>query len=546
MRKIFSKKNKLCRRIPAIIMAVLFLILPWTMVPAQQAAAADQHVVYISIYGNQSNVEYDGQEHSVSGYSMHFYFPDEEYATIIKPEDLTVEYVGSHSIEIKGTYPSDSAIIDLEWNDFNISGKNYIIHKDSIGYIQLGICPKELIITANDQKYEYNGSIQGEGDTAYNDADIIAEKVAVDGLVSPDTLTSIVLDGQAKTAGEYTNEDGIVPSQAQIGQDGKFNDRYSIKYMPGKLTITEAPLTITAGSDSKDYDGTELTNDSYTNTALVTGDHIESVTVTGSQTDVGRSENVPSYAVIKNENAEDVSNNYAITYVNGDLTVTPAPLMITAGSDSKVYDSTPLTCDSYTNTTLVTGDHIESVKITGSQTDAGKGENVPSNAVIKNENDEYVSNNYDIAYVNGDLTVTPAPLSATVSGSADKKAFTGGAQTYTGTVTATSTDPRFDVSKFRYTGSIKVTGTQAGDYTTVLSADDCVYDDQNYAINWTIGDPIKLTITSSGNKNNAEKEFSSSNGVPKTGDNTPILGYLIILCLGLFAMIGALYYRKKS
>ena len=85
-------------------------------------------------------------------------------------------------------------------------------------------------------------------------------------------------------------------------------------------------ITITADSDTKTYDGTALTKNTYTNTALETGDVIESVTITGSQTNVGTSDNVPSAAVIKNGSNEDVTANYEITYVNGTLTITPYEL----------------------------------------------------------------------------------------------------------------------------------------------------------------------------------------------------------------------------
>ena len=65
------------------------------------------------------------------------------------------------------------------------------------------------------------------------------------------------------------------------------------------FTINKKPVTITADSDTKVYDGTELTKNTYTNTDLADGDAITSVTVAGSQTVVGSSANVPSAAVIK-------------------------------------------------------------------------------------------------------------------------------------------------------------------------------------------------------------------------------------------------------
>ena len=57
--------------------------------------------------------------------------------------------------------------------------------------------------------------------------------------------------------------------------------------------------------------------------ALGEGDKI-TVRVSGSQTDVGRSENAIAEAVVVNAEGEDVTANYIIRYENGELQVTPA------------------------------------------------------------------------------------------------------------------------------------------------------------------------------------------------------------------------------
>ena len=114
-----------------------------------------------------------------------------------------------------------------------------------------------------------------------------------------------------------------------------------------------------------------MTKDAYTNTALAEGDVISSVTLTGSQTNVGSSDNVPSDAVILNKDGEDVTGNYAITYKNNTLTVTPKRIVITGGDAEKVYDGTELTNDDFSSDDLADGDTVTSITVTGGQTDAG-------------------------------------------------------------------------------------------------------------------------------------------------------------------------------
>nr|WP_243148233.1 S-layer homology domain-containing protein [Butyricicoccus sp. BIOML-A1] len=101
-------------------------------------------------------------------------------------------------------------------------------------------------------------------------------------------------------------------------EDGKYtaeSEKFSAEIQP-------KPLTITAKSAEKVYDGEPLVKDGYTAGELVSGDKIIVVKVSGTQTNVGNAENVPSNAKIC-ENGTDKTKNYAISYVNGTLKVTP-------------------------------------------------------------------------------------------------------------------------------------------------------------------------------------------------------------------------------
>ena len=118
----------------------------------------------------------------------------------------------------------------------------------------------------------------------------------------------------------------------------------------GQLVIKQKALTITAASAEKEYDGTPLTDAGYTSTELAEGDAFESVTVTGTITEVGTEDNVPSAAVIVDGN-EDVTGNYDIEYVNGTLTIKQLSeevvVTITEHSGEVTYDSEEHTVTGY-------------------------------------------------------------------------------------------------------------------------------------------------------------------------------------------------------
>ena len=309
---------------------------------------------------------------------------------------------------------------------------------------------REITITAKSASKTYDGSALTEGD------------FTITGLDSGDSHTFFVTMTAASTitnAGTRPNVIATVNGVAVTTGLATVVEDYWVTVEDGTLEVTQKAVTITADGDTKVYDGTALTKNSYTNTDLATGDAIESVTVTGSQTVVGTSNNVPSAAVIKN-GTTDMTANYNITYTNGTLEVTQKALTITAESDTKVYDGTALTKNTYINTALATGDAIESVTVTGSQTVVGSSDNVPSAAVIKNGSGENVTASYDITYANGTLTIDPASVTLTAN---------SGTETYDGTHKTvegfTSSVTGLTFSNVSASGS----GTNTGSYDVTFS-----------------------------------------------------------------------------
>jgi hypothetical protein len=117
----------------------------------------------------------------------------------------------------------------------------------------------------------------------------------------------------------------ITPSAATGGTFTPGN--YTISYVNGALTVTPAPMTVTANNDSKVY-GTTFTpaGTAFTTTGLQNSETVGSVTElspAGTPTTAA----VPGpYAIIPSDatGGTFTPGNYTISYVNGELTVTPA------------------------------------------------------------------------------------------------------------------------------------------------------------------------------------------------------------------------------
>ena len=198
----------------------------------------------------------------------------------------------------------------------------------------------------------------------------------VSNLVAGESLSAGTVASDGFTVGEYTCTDGAFNyMMALTASQNGFNitpDKFN--YTPTfdiTLRITARPLTITALSDTKVYDGTALTASyelsSTADPILGEGDAVQAETV-GSQTCVGTSANtvaegykVMHTSIVDGVTAtEDVTSSYDISTVNGTLTVTP----ITTGFDCPA--SLPITLNEGTADTTLTATQLGTPTLNGS------------------------------------------------------------------------------------------------------------------------------------------------------------------------------------
>jgi hypothetical protein len=145
------------------------------------------------------------------------------------------------------------------------------------------------------------------------------------------TLTSA---GAAATAVVAGSPYPIVPSNAVGARVGN----YTITYVNGGLTVNTKPLTITADSRSKVYGATAtFAGTEFTVAGLVNADSVTSVTLASPGAAATATVAGSPYAIVPSSAVGAGLANYAITYVNGVLTVTPATLTVTAKSASRPF-----------------------------------------------------------------------------------------------------------------------------------------------------------------------------------------------------------------
>ncbi|WP_345106352.1 MBG domain-containing protein [Mucilaginibacter panaciglaebae] len=261
----------------------------------------------------------------------------------------TIGYgTGAQPTDAVGTYLSCVAIA-------NATGGTFLANNYNITYAGADIIvnPAPLIITADDVTKTYGSNLTaGSGSTAFTTV----------GLQNGETVGTVTIGygtGSAATDASGTYIDCVTIAAATGGTFTNHN--YAITYVPGRIKVVPAALTITANDVTKTY-GAVLQggpgSTTFTSTGLQNGESISSVSV-GYGTAGAASAHVGTcrgcVTVAGATGGTFNPFNYSITYAPGNIIVAPAPLTIIADDEIKQYgEPNPILTATYNG--LVNGD----------------------------------------------------------------------------------------------------------------------------------------------------------------------------------------------
>ncbi len=163
-----------------------------------------------------------------------------------------------------------------------------------------------------------NAVVTANSDTSkvYNGVSQSVTGFSVTGLVNGETasvLTGVTAGATGTNAGSYTSTASGTASN------------YNLSFVPGTLDIAKAPLSVTANSASKTYDGVAYSGgNGVVYSGFVNGE--TSSVLNGTLAYAGSSQgasNAGSYAITP---VGLTSSNYTVSYVDGALTISPAAL----------------------------------------------------------------------------------------------------------------------------------------------------------------------------------------------------------------------------
>ncbi len=391
---------------------------------------------------------------------------------------------------------------------------NYSITEE-LGTLSVKPSSMELKVTANSNSWVYDGQLHGDGGytVTYGGASFTVAAGESVTLPTGDKL-SAVISVMVKDVADTAEGNNIISKLTVENAEQYAN----IVKEAGTLAITAKPLSITAGSAEKTYDGKPLTSGSYTATELAEGDMFDSVKLSGSQTNVGESGNVASAAVIKNEKYGDVTANYAITYIDGVLKVNACEdavvVTITERGGDYKYDGGEKKAEGYdvaiAHEVYTEADFEFSGDAVVSGTDAGSYEMLLKPEDFKNINDNFTN----VSFVIVDAKLNIAKREITMSSGSGEKTYDG-KPLMNDEVTVTGDGfVEGEGAVYMVTGSQLDAGESDNVFTYTLSEGTKA---ENYEIKTELGTlrvlPVKTLITITAGS--AEKMYD---GTPLTND----------------------------
>ena len=338
----------------------------------------------------------------------------------------------------------------------------------------LVINKRAVTIKPKDASREYNGKALTPSDFE------VVEGSFVDG----QGIESCTYGGSQTQVG--TSNSSIKSMKAKSGTDLEKN--YEVKRNPGALTVIDRnakyQITVEANSGEFTYDGTE-----HEVTGLKTDKFVEDgieYTVSGLTADLKKADagtysvEVTGTAKVTDPDGNDVTAQFAVDAVPGELKINKRNVTLKAASDEKVYDGKALTNSNVT----VGGDGFAdgegaTYEVVGSQVDAGESANTITSYTLNNGTKE---SNYEIKTYPGVLKVTPVAdeIVVTVEGATKTVLYNGEKQAASGVVITSSNEKLVPGKNLTYTGPMTANGTDAGTYENQFYKTDFEWNTGNF------------------------------------------------------------------
>jgi filamentous hemagglutinin family protein len=203
-----------------------------------------------------------------------------------------------------------------------------------------------------------------------------------------------------------TNGSTLVVRQGYVIADGNSGNNYTVALRSASGTITPAPLTLAAVNDSRVYNATAVSAAHPAATGLFGSDQVTNFSQSFDSRNVGaRTISVNAGYAVADGNG---GNNYTVMLTGATGTISAAPLVLTARSQTRVYDSTTGSTRSVSVFGLYSTDQVTGLSQSFDSRNTGaRTLSVNSGYVVSDGNG---GQNYTVSLATAPGNITPAQL----------------------------------------------------------------------------------------------------------------------------------------
>ena len=455
--------------------------------------------VTVTIIGNNNTTDYDGQEHSVSGYTA-------TSNVGIYDVNSFISFTGTDSAARK---EAGTTNMGLKAGDFSNTNDNFfpVTFNVTDGYQTINPIDVTVTITGKNTKVDYDGEVHTV--TGYD----------------VETSTSLYTAADIDFSGTAT----AVRTDAGTTQMGLAEDQFSNKnesfasvtfnVTDGYVTIDpiNVTVTITGKNTATDYDGAEHSVNGYgveiSNPLYTEADFTFSGTAAAARTDAGTTQMGLAASQFTNTNDNFATVTFNVT--DGYVTINPidVTVTITGQNNTTSYDGAEHKVEGYgveiSNPLYTEADFTFSGTAAVARTDAGTTQMGLAASQFTNTNDNFATVTFNVT--DGYQTINPIDVTVTIAGNIVTATYDAAEHKAEG-YTVEISNPLYTEADFTFSGTAVAARTDVGTTNMGLAAEQFANTNDNFAtvtFNVTDGyvaiagpDEVIVTITGKNNTTN--------------------------------------------
>ena len=291
--------------------------------------------------------------------------------------------------------------------------------------------------------------------------------------------------------------------------------------------IEKTVITLVANSNTVTYNGEAQSIEGFKDVA--DGYTVSGLTAKATGTDFGEYKTEIKGTAKVTKDGKDVTEKVVVNVVPGQLTISKREVKLTSETASKPYDGTPLTKPEVTITGEFVKDEVSDIKATGSVTNVSEGK--VTNTITYKTSDKFNANNYTIVKDEGELSIDASTEKVTVNIKEHSGTFTydSNKKTVEGYDVKSISNPLlYTADDFKFNGTAKVSGTNAGTYDMEINVADFENTNTNFAnVEFVIAEEGQLVIDKRSVTLESDTKSKPYDGTPLTRPDVKMTGSFV-------------------